>query len=313
MLKCIVLSKQNAQLGNRLTMHAHLLAYCLENGCAFINPTLGEYADFFIGTKGRLLIQKDASMRSKSLSGWQTKVAYMCVRIMYQLAKAPGLLPWFPIQSGRATRNPLGKGLQEFLEELASRGGRLVFVSTWKIRNYELCAKHAEKIRRLFIPVPQLKKRADEKLKRLRAGVDLILGVHIRHGDYRKHADGELFYSSAEYFSWMEEFAACFPGKKVGFAICSDAKQKAEDFAGLEIVFGPGNDNVDVYGNKPHDVVKGIIVEDNYMLSQCDYILGTVSTFCSWAAFWGNKPLLQVRSKTEHAVSERFAVPLGPD
>ena len=313
MLKCIVLSKQNAQLGNRLTMHAHLLAYCLENGCAFINPTLGEYADFFVGTKGRLLIQKDASMRSKSLSNWQTKAAYKGVRIMYQLAKIPGLLPWFPIQSGRATRNPLGKGLQEFLEGLASKGGRLVFVSTWKIRSYELCAKHAEKIRRLFIPVPQLKKRADEKLKRLRAGVDLILGVHIRHGDYRKHAGGELFFSPAEYRSWMEEFAACFPKKKVGFVICSDAKQEAEDFSDLEIVFGPGNEDADTFGNKRHDPVKGIIVEDNYMLSQCDYILGTVSTFCSWAAFWGNKPLLQVRSKKEHAVPERFAVPLGPD
>jgi hypothetical protein len=48
----------------------------------------------------------------------------------------------------------------------------------------------------------------------------------------------------------------------------------------------------DIFGNKRHDPVKGIIIKDNYMLSQRDYILGTVSTFCSWAAFWGNKPLL---------------------
>ena len=313
MLKWVVLAKRNAQLGNRLTMHAHLLAFCLEKECVFLNPTLGEYADFFVGSRGRLLIQKDASIRPNPLPTWQAQMAYMGVRIIYQLTKVSRLLPWFPIQSGKATRNPQGKGLREFLEELETRGGRLAVVSTWKIRNYELCAKHAEAIRRLFLPVPRLRKNADHKLKILRAGADLILGVHIRHGDYRRHASGALFYSPAEYRRWMEEFAACFPGQKVGFAVCSDAKQETDDFLGLDVVFGPGNDDADGYGNKRHDPVKSVIVEDNYMLSQCDYILGTVSTFCSWAAFWGNKPLLQVSSKGEHAIPERFSVPLGPD
>lgn len=313
MLKWVVLAKRNAQLGNRLTMHAHLLAFCLEKGCVFLNPTLGEYADFFVGTRGRLLIQKEGSVRSGALSAWQSKMAYAAVRGMYQLAKVSRWLPWFPIQSGKATRNPQGKGLREFMEKMASGGGRLAIVSTWKVRDYELCAKHAEAIRRLFTPLPELKARADHRLKALRQDVDLILGVHIRHGDYRQHAGGSLFFAPTDYRRWMEEFAAGFPDQKVGFAVCSDAKQSADDFAGLVVVFGPGNDEADNYGNKRHDPVKGVIVEDNYMLSQCDYILGTVSTYCSWAAFWGNRPLLQVSSKNEHANPERFAVPLGPD
>jgi len=313
MLKWVVLAKRNAQLGNRLTMHAHLLAYCREKGCIFLNPTLGEYADFFVGTRGRLLIQNDTPVKRESLPIWQTRLAYGCVRSLYQLAKVSRWLPWFPIQSGKATRNPLGKGLREFLEALESKGGRLAIVSTWKIRNYELCAKHAEAIRRVFVPNPELRIKADTKLKALRSAVDLILGVHIRHGDYRKHAGGALFFSAQDYRRWMEEFAACFPQKHIGFAICSDAKQRAEDFLGLDVVFGPGNDDADGYGNKRRAPVQSTIVEDNYLLSQCDYILGTVSTFCSWAAFWGNKPLLQLRSKTEQAIPERFAVPLGPD
>ena len=313
MLKWVVLAKRNAQLGNRLTMHAHLLAFCMEKGFVFVNPTLGEYADFFVGTRGRLLIQKEGSVRSRSLPGWHSKMAYAVVRSMYQAAKVSRCLPWFPVQSGKATRNPQGKGLREFLEELSARGGRLAIVSTWKVRDYELCVKHAEAIRRLFMPVPELRTRGDRKLVELRKKVDLVLGVHIRHGDYRKHASGSLFFSPADYRRWMEEFASGFPGEKVGFAVCSDARQDAEDFTGLEVAFGPGNDDADAYGNKRHDPVKGVIVEDNYMLSQCDYILGTVSTFCSWAAFWGNRPLLQVRSKNEPANAERFKVPPGPD
>jgi hypothetical protein len=235
------------------------------------------------------------------------------VRLLYQLTKISRLLPWFPIQSGKATRNPLGKGLLEFLDELESRGGRIAFVSTWKIRNYDLCAKHAEAIRQIFMPLPEFKKSVDDRMKRLRSRVDLILGVHIRHGDYRNHESGNLFFLPKDYRRWMEEFASYFSGQKVGFAICSDAQQHLEDFSGLEFVFGPGNDEASEYGNIRRDPVTRVIVEDNYMLSQCDYILGTVSTFCSWAAYWGNKPLLQVRSQNEHATPERFAVPSGPD
>ena len=55
----------------------------------------------------------------------------------------------------------------------------------------------------------------------------------------------------------------------------------------------PKNDDADEYGNKRQGPVKSVIVEDNYMLNQCDYLLAAVSTFCSWAAFWGNKPNLQ--------------------
>ena len=313
MLKWVILSKRNAQLGNRLTMHAHLLAFCLERGCRFLNPTLAEYGDFYAGARGRLLIQKDADLKRNPVPHWQNKMAFLCVRMLYQLTKVSRLLPWAPIQSAKATRNPTGKGLLAFLEDLESKGGRIAFVSTWKIRSYELCAKHAQEIRRIFLPIPELRQKPDDRLKRLRTRVDLLLGVHIRHGDYRKHASGNLFFTPEKYRKWMEKFATHFPGQKVGFAICSDAKQRAEDFLGLEFVFGPGNDEVSEYGNKRKDPARGVIVEDNYMLSQCDYILGTVSTFCSWAAYWGNKPLLQVKSQKERAIPERFAVPSGPD
>jgi hypothetical protein len=141
----------------------------------------------------------------------------------------------------------------------------------------------------------------------------LILGVHIRHGDYRKHRKGSLFFLPKDYRRWMEEFAESFPGKKVGYAVCSDAKQHEDDFSGLEFVFGAGNFRADAYGNRRHSPIERDVIEDNYRLSLCDYILGTISTFCSWAAFWGNKPLLQVRTQKEHAVPGRFQVPLGPD
>jgi len=313
MLRYVVLARRNAQLGNRLTMHAHLLACCLERRCSFANPTLGKYGDFFVGTRGRLLIQGNSHLKKKALPKWQHGIAYSCVRVLYQLTKVSRVFPWFPIQSGKATRNPLGKGLWEFLEELELKGGRIAFVATWNIRNHKLCAKHAETIRRIFRPIADLRQDAEKRLNGLRSRVDLILGVHIRHGDYRKHRSGNLFFLPEDYRRWMEEFAGCFPKYKVGFAICSDAKQQKADFSGLEFLFGSGNNRASKYGNRRKGPVEGVVIEDNYMLSLCDYILGTVSTFCSWAAFWGNRPLLQVQTREEHAFPERFATPLGPD
>ena len=313
MLKFVILAKRNGQMGNRLTMHSHLLACCLEKGCTFLNPTLGDYADFFSGTRGRLLIQKDSFSDRTPSPRRIRSVIYLCVRILYQMSKFSRLLPWCPIHSSKATRNPEGTGLLKFLDQLEDRGGRLALVQIWKIREYNLCAKYADTIRSIFMPLPYLRQRADERLAQLRSRVDLVLGVHIRHGDYRKHRGGDLFFSPRQYRSWMVDFANALPEFRVGFAICSDAKQKAEDFVGLDIIFGPGNDEASDYGNKRTDFVKDSIVEDNYLLSQCDYILGTVSTFCSWAAFWGGKPLLQVCSIDEQVTPDRFTIPIGPD
>ncbi len=258
-------------------------------------------------------MQKDLSVERTPTPRWIRRLTYFFVRVLYQMSKISRLLPWCPIQSRKATRNPERTGLMEFLNQIETRGGRLALVQTWKIREYDLCAKYADKIRPIFMPLPYLRQRADVKLSELRSRVDLVLGVHIRHGDYRKHQGGNLFFTPRQYRNWMISFANDLPEVKVGFAVCSDAKQKTEDFAGLDIIFGPGNDEADHYGNKPTDFVKNTSIEDNYLLSQCDYILGTVSTFCSWAAFFGGKPLLQVCSIDEKVSPDHFVVPMGPD
>jgi len=240
MLKYVILLKRNSQMGNRLSMHAHLLACCLEKGCTFLNPTLGGYADFFSFTRGRLLLQKDLSVDRTPTPRWIRRFVYFCVRVLYQMSKISRLLPWCPIQSRKATRNPECTGLMKFLDKIEAKGGRLALVQTWKIREYNLWAKYADTIRSIFTPLPYLRQRADERLSELQSRVDLVLGVHIRHGDYRKHKGGNLFFSPRQYRSWMVDFTHALPDVKVGFAICSDAKQKAKDFIWLDIIFWSG-------------------------------------------------------------------------
>jgi hypothetical protein len=51
--RSLVLCQENAQLGNRLMVYAHLLAAAGERGWNLLNPTFEPYADLFVGTSSR--------------------------------------------------------------------------------------------------------------------------------------------------------------------------------------------------------------------------------------------------------------------
>ena len=89
----------------------------------------------------------------------------------------------------------------------------------------------------------------------------------------------------------MQDVAEQFPGRKVSFLVCSDEPRGREEFPGLSIGFGPG-----------------FPLGDLYALAQCDYLLGTLSTFSQWASFYGNKPLYQVREASERPELAQFRV-----
>jgi len=73
--------------------------------------------------------------------------------------------------------------------------------------------------------------------------------------------------------------------------VCSDEPRRQDEFPGLPVGFGPG-----------------FPVGDLYALAQCDYILGTVSSFSQWASFYGNRPLFQVRDGKDHPELGKFRV-----
>ncbi len=52
--RLIIIGQRYAQLGNRLTLFAHFIAYVIENDCNVINPAFCDYADYFNNTKEKL-------------------------------------------------------------------------------------------------------------------------------------------------------------------------------------------------------------------------------------------------------------------
>jgi len=108
-----------------------------------------------------------------------------------------------------------------------------------------------------------------------------LVGLHIRHGDYRTYCDGQFFFAAEQYAERLRQLAASDPRRSWKFIVCSDEKQPASAFAGLDASLHEGSAR-----------------EDMTVLSKCDYVLGTESTFVRMAAFLGNKPLWQMLDMT---------------
>ena len=157
---------------------------------------------------------------------------------------------------------------------------RLVYLVGYRFRALGLVHKHEDRIRDYFTPLPQHTAGVTTRLSGLRSRCDILIGVHIRHGEYWTFFNGQMFYTCNEYSQYMHRLIALFSGNRVGILVCADARLSANDFFGLPITFG-----------------SGVLIEDLYCLSCCDYLLATASTFAIWASFFGRVPLYVINKK----------------
>lgn len=133
--------------------------------------------------------------------------------------------------------------------------------------------RHSVLIREYFAPVAAIKTQVDLTVSRARAVAEVLVGVHVRHGDYATFADGQMFYSLEEYRALMQLVMELFPGKALAFLVCSNANLDTNVFEGLRCFFGPST-----------------TVGDLYCLAACDYIVGPSSSYSEWASFYGQVP-----------------------
>ena len=137
-------------------------------------------------------------------------------------------------------------------------------------------------------------KKAEAMVAGLRQESDLVVGVHIRRGDYATWNDGRFFYSLEEYHQFMLRVQELYKGKRVVFFISSN-----EDFS-LELFQGC---NCRRFGKEP----SGAIL-DLYTLSVCDRIIGPFSSYSRWASFIGEVPLCFLENKDQKFTEDSFSM-----
>ncbi len=159
---------------------------------------------------------------------------------------------------------------------------KIVFVAGWLFRDSLNFEKHQDVIRDFWRPNQSIMEAVNKIMTTNRAQFNIVIGVHIRRGDYADFQEGKWFFSDAIYADKLLKIKqlAEFDNKKIGFVICSNERIDVQAFEGLNIEFEVRH-----------------FMEDLCILSACDYIVGVPSTFSMWASFYGQRPLLQIMDR----------------
>ena len=135
--------------------------------------------------------------------------------------------------------------------------------------------------------------KADAMVKEMKRHSDIVVGVHIRRGDYATWNDGRFFFELEEYHQFMLRVQQLYKDKKVSFFISSNEDFTLDTFEGCECRR---------FGREP----SGAIL-DLYTLSLCDRITGPVSSYSRWASFIGEVPLCFLESKDQQFTDDSFS------
>ncbi len=266
----IIIAQRIGQLGNRLVLFAHLIAFAQEHHLTVINLAFDEYAPLFQSTRSDLLCRYPPAP-------FPLKPTPMRRRLLFRLAArvmrgAKKRLPFVHVQHlDDDERFELDANFAEIARH------NIVLIGGYFFRMPGGFPESADTLRAYFQPMPSVQSSVQQVTRSARAGHDILIGVHLRQGDYREYENGRYFYTTSQYIALMSKVVALFAPRRAAFLVCSNEPQKAGAFAGFPVTFGTGD-----------------LAEDLYGLTACDYLIGPPSTFTVWASFYGSVPLCRV-------------------
>jgi hypothetical protein len=118
-----------------------------------------------------------------------------------------------------------------------------------------------------------------------------LIGVHIRKGDYKEWHNGKYYYEDDVYYRIMEKL------KRLIGDNC------------VYIIFSNGN--VEFVENEELYISKEAWYIDQYLMTQCDYLIGAPSTFSRWASYMNNIKCYHIRDVNKEITLEDFVIYKG--
>ncbi|MFC6222991.1 alpha-1,2-fucosyltransferase [Hymenobacter artigasi] len=274
----VILTQDFDGFGNHLLLTSHFLANVVEHNYELAIPSFSRYVPYFEGTANQdfeglpVRLQPggavfDALYRTVRIrGGWGWK----CLRRLPSLQRLLGVRLLLDHGSDEVDLND-----PAYLD--AARSENLL-MHTWQYRDKIHFAQHGDFLRRVFRPIAVHRQVVEQVLRTNRAGTDVLVGIHIRRGDYAGWYGGAFLYENPTYARAMRQMQALFPAStRVRFLLFSNEPIADTDFADFDT--GRSSDHP---------------VEDLYAMAGCDYIIGPISTYSMWASFYGRVPLFHL-------------------
>ena len=156
---------------------------------------------------------------------------------------------------------------------------KIIIVNSWEQRlNHQKL--NINEIRKAFRFKSESVNKVEEVFKDKREEFDLIIGIHVRRGDYEQYFGGRYYFSDKEYVAICSQLQAEFDNDtKIAFLLCSNEMLDLENYRQFDFF----------------QIDEANLTEDLYALSKCDYITGPPSTYSMWASFYGQKPIFFIK------------------
>ncbi len=275
----VILRHNGGQLGNQLLLFISIYAYCLEKGYECKNYAFYEYNKYFNFYELNIFIRFFAFI--SSLNFYKSHVI---TYIFYKLWT--NFVPF--ISNGKILREDRDKTFclpptqikdklhLKIIKDLEESTQKRFYINGWNFRNPSGLTKYYDQIITIFKPKKEIILRVDNFIQKIKAD-NFLIGVHIRQGEYKSKnfMGGKWYYNELEVADILKTYLKreCKKNKKALFILCSDGPIDLSFFSGLNVKLGIGS-----------------MMEDLITLSMCNKIIGSNSTFGSFAAYFGKIP-----------------------
>jgi hypothetical protein len=289
----VINNYKGGQLANRIISFAHLAANSMAHNYTLYNTEFDEFCPYFQATSTNNFLSYPISV-TVFKNHFADKLLLKLLRF------------WTDITHPFFTRTPFYKLYRIFkshdkkhlafnLDDPAfvkDATSKRVIIQGWGFRDNSNFLVFAETLRQFFSPVDYYKKLVATTIQNARLKADVIIGVHIRRGDYSRFEGGKYFYTDDVYVEKMQQVQQQIiaSGKTCLFLICSNESLDIHNFpAELNIQFESRH-----------------FITDLYCLAATDGIIGPPSTFSSWASFYGKVPLAHIRDRNENIILKDY-------
>jgi len=287
----ILASAPGARLANQLWNFISIYAYCLEMGYQCQNYSFFEekkhkgekiFNSFFNYNNYFNILQRNILIKILLRFHLINNKLIRKIRPYHRYVKIIKILhPEKIIYSGDSPfylppSENKNKEQAEKIKKLELSQDKKIYFSGWFFRNPLGIFKYHEEIVEYFKPKKEIQEEITAFTNKLKSQYEHLVGVHIRQSDYKKEfCNGKLYFNKKEVNIFLREYLYNFKKdlKKTCFIICSDEAVNLDYFAGLNVIKSDFN-----------------AVTDLFLLAAADIIIGSDSTFGSFASYYGNIP-----------------------
>src|SRR5688572_26111053 len=252
----VVIVSKEGQLANRLAHASAFIANALAHQYKLVHLYFEDYYFYFSES---LEQQKDFLQIPYKKSDWLTRFLQQLISLFTRGMLRLGITNFSFFQIINYRKYEQGVPVYNLGDEIFTKKARskLILTHGWMFRDRVNQLKYRDQLVKIFTPNKNYISSVENFYNKYRKKNDLLIGVHIRRGDYRKFNNGIWFYEISDYYNKIKQVAALerFTGKKIGFIICSDEKQIEFD----------SSDSFNIYFEKRH------FIEDLYLLAKCDF------------------------------------------